>query len=154
MNIASRLGGLGASAVVAGAATGLQTGASIGKAAWEETGIGAKLSAGGEAVENFFTNAATSVGKKMGLEDYQPGGAKDPNAQSASGRVAPRDYKPESKEPNEHTNPKPNDDTNPQPSENATPQSNNSSATQESGLRQRQQRQRDAEDEILGLKKT
>ena len=72
MNIASKLGGLASSAVVASAATGASIGAKFGEAALEETGIAGKFTDAGNSVKNFFLDGASSVGKAVGLGRFQP----------------------------------------------------------------------------------
>ena len=72
MNIASKLGGLASSAVVASAATGASIGAKFGGAALEETGIAGKFTNAGNSVKNFFLDGASSVGKAVGLGRFQP----------------------------------------------------------------------------------
>lgn len=72
MNIASKMGGMAASAGVMAASTGGNILLKIGGAALEETGIPDKLSEGGDAVKNFFLDGASAIGKQVGLEKYQP----------------------------------------------------------------------------------
>ena len=81
MNIASKLGGLASSAVVASAATGASIGAKFGGAVLEETGIAGKFTDAGNSVKNFFLDGASSVGKAVGLGRFQP------QNQSADGAV-------------------------------------------------------------------
>jgi hypothetical protein len=83
MNIASKLGGLASSAVVASAATGASIGAKFGEAALEETGITGKFTNAGNSVKNFFLDGASSVGKAVGLGRFQP------QNQSADGGSTP-----------------------------------------------------------------
>ena len=83
MNIASKLGGLASSVVVASAATGASIGAKFGEAALEETGIAGKFTDAGNSVKNFFLDGASSIGKAVGLGRFQP------QNQSADGGSTP-----------------------------------------------------------------
>jgi len=72
MNIASRIGGMAASAGVAAAVGGGNIGAKVGGAMLDETGISEHLGDAKDSVKDFFTSGAAAVGRGVGLGKYQP----------------------------------------------------------------------------------
>ncbi len=72
MNIASRLGGLAAGAAVGAATTGVSMGAKIGESALEEMGITGAFGGASQKAKDFILDSASSFGKAVGLEKYQP----------------------------------------------------------------------------------
>jgi hypothetical protein len=72
MNIASKIGGVAASAAVSAAATGGSVIGSVGGAIAEETGISQALSGARQDAHDFVMKGASTIGKAVGLGEYQP----------------------------------------------------------------------------------